>query len=203
MMETAVFVRHKYFFLKFECMNTLRRPFTQSLPVIVGCLCLGNLLRADTSKLESNSPFLPPGYSTIKPAPKRQVQQPESPLARDMEFRGVVQLDGTYHFSLFKKSENKGYWIPENGLENGIEVSSFDADSMQVTVTVSGRSEQLTLMAASEDPLPVVAKPPFPDLTANAPQLPPNFQLPNKISQNQAPTRRTIPRRRVIIPSKR
>jgi hypothetical protein len=100
---------------------------------------------------------------------------------------------------LFKKSENRGYWIPEDGYENGIEVSNFDVDSMQITVTANGRSEQLSLVAASEDPLPVVAT--SPASAVKAPILPPGVRLRNSANKNP-PTRRTIPRRRVILPTK-
>ena len=132
-------------------MSLQQNRFIKGLLIIGGCLCLNSFLLAAPSKLESNSPFLPPGYSRFKPQPPKPVKkQPNSPLAREYEFRGVVQLNGIYHFSLFKKSESQGYWIPEGGIENGIEVSNFDADGMLITITVDGRSEQLNLVTASE-----------------------------------------------------
>lgn len=194
----------KYAFLSLIRMNALRHQFSKSLLIIGSCLYLNSLLLAAPSKLESNSPFLPPGYSTLKPTLPKPVTQPNSPLARELEFRGVVQLNGTYHFSLFKKSENKGYWIPENGIEDGIEVSNFDADGMLITVTVNSRSEQLSLMTASENPLPVPTTSPSAPIT-NIP-APPTALFPSgaqaqKNTPNE-PARRTIPRRRVILPPK-
>ena len=185
-------------------MNTLQHQFIKGLPLIISyCFCCNSFLHAATSKLESDSPFLPPGYSKIKQLPPKPTRQPKSPLAKELEFRGVVQLNGIYHFSLFKKSENKGYWISENGSENGIGVSDFDSDSMEITVTVNGRSEKLALMAASEDPLPVVAKPSLPTPAMTPPNLPTNVQ-PRNNTNNKTPTRRrTIPRRRVIVPNKK
>ncbi len=180
-------------------MNALQHLFIKSLLVISACACL-NSLSVASSKLESNSPFLPPGYSRLKPTPQKPVQQSNSPLARDLEFRGVVQLKGAYQISLFKKSENRGYWIAENSSENGISVSNFDAASMSITVTADGRSEQVSLMAASANPLPVVAT--SPSATSASPPLPPNIQAPNNTRKSQ-PTRRTIPRRRVILPPKK
>ena len=164
------------------------------------CLCLQGALNAAPSKLESNSPFLPPGYGELKPVLPKTVQKANSPLAGELEFRGVVQLDGVYQFSLFKKSENQSYWISEGESENGITVNDFSADSMLITVTLNGRSEQLGLVTASENPLPVVANSPSVQ-SQLPPELPPNILSPAN-TRNDQPQRRTIPRRRVILPSK-
>ena len=154
------------------------------------------LLCAEPSKMISDSPFLPPGYNKQKPSnlPNR-VTQTNGPLSKDFEFRGIVQLNNVYQFSLFKKSENKAYWISENSSENGISIRDFDLDSMRITVSANGQSEQLTLMTASENPLPVAA----------SPQTLPNVIKPTQPIPTQsksAPVRRTIPRRRVILPKK-
>lgn len=192
-------------------MKTLRQPFVKILLLLSSCLCFSGVLSAEPSKLESHSPFLPPGYSNKpKQPPQRAVQRAtSSPLTKDLEFRGVVQLNGAYVISLFKKSENKSYWITEDGSEDGMSVSKFDADSMKVTVTSDGRSEQLSLMAASENPLPVVTG--AASATASKPIQPPipapssNVQ-PAANSTRQATNtarRRTIPRRRISTPQNR
>ena len=179
----------------------------QYLITIGFCVFMYSTLPATPSKLESHSPFLPPGYSSLKPALPPKVQKPNNPLAKELEFRGVVQLNGTYQFSLFKKSENRGYWISENGSKNGISVSKFDPESMNIKVTMNGRSEQLTLMTASESPLPVIAaSPPVPNHATPAISRPTPPNIPTLNSSNKtSPTvkRRTIPRRRVIVPPKR
>ena len=174
-----------------------------SLPIVVGYFCLNGILHAGPSRLESNSPFLPPGYSTVQAPPPKPVQRPINPVVGELEFRGVVQFDGIYHFSLFKKSENRGYWISEDDDESEIKVSNFDIDNMIVTIIYNGRSEKLSLVAASENPLPVVANsPPKPPLQGQAPPMPtpPGFQSPENKPKNNLPRRRTIPRRRLIIP---
>ncbi len=156
---------------------------------------------ADT--LESKNPFLPPGYGTEKPEPSKPVVQVNGPISREVEFRGLIKLDGNYQFSVFNKSENKSYWIMENQSEGGITVRGYDARSKTITVNMNGRSERLTLMSATDAPLPVVssvtqtATP-----NANQPVLPPGLgNLTNKNSNNS--NRRTVvPRRRVILPKK-
>ena len=169
--------------------------------IAAACLTFGIALFASESKLESNSPFLPPGYSTEKPEPPKPVQKVNGPLSRELEFRGVVQLNGVYEFSLFQKSENRGYWIPENGSENGISVRDFKLDAMQITVTLNGRAEQLTLMDATDSPLPVAQS-----TAAAKPTKQPNQpNIPGLNTSNKRPTttNRVIPRRRVILPKKK
>jgi hypothetical protein len=152
------------------------------------------------SKLETNSPFLPPGYNTKKPAPPKPTPKSNGPLTRELEFRGVVQMNGVYEFSLFNKKENRGYWITENGSENGLSVRNFNLDAMSITVTLNGRTEQLTLMTATDSPLPVAistaAKPPK---RPNQPNIP-GLNTTRKPSSSKS---RVIPRRRVILPKKK
>ena len=148
----------------------------------------------------TDSPFLPSGYSKKKPAPVRPTPATNGPLAKQLEFRGVVQMNDTYEFSLFNKKENRGYWIPENGNVNGVSVRNFKLDSMTITVSLNGRTEQLTLMSATDSPLPVVAstvtKPPQP---AQPPIIP---GLNTNTTQKKNTSSRVIPRRRVILPKK-
>ena len=164
-------------------------------------------LFAEPSKLASNSPFLPPGYNNKKPALPEPLpmQQTNGPLAKDFEFRGIVQIEGAYQFSVFRKSENKAYWISENGSESGIKISNFDLDSMRITLSANGQSEQITLMAASENPVPMpVATPPqmpMPIPNDMQKQVQPIATPINNTTQRPTP-RRTIPRRRVILPKK-
>ena len=119
-------------------------------------LPLSAALIATASSLETDSPFLPSGYSNKKPAPVRPTPATNGPLAKQLEFRGVVQMNDTYEFSLFNKKENRGYWIPENGNVSGVSVRNFKLDSMTITVSHNGRTELLTLMSATDSPLPVV-----------------------------------------------
>ena len=160
--------------------------------ISLACLTLGISLAAASSKLESNSPFLPAGYN--KPVePPKPPPVVNGPLSRELEFRGIVQMNGIYEFSLFNKKLNRGYWIAENGTESGISVRNFDLAGMRITVTQNGRPEQLTLMTATDSPLPVAF--------SMTPQAPPGITLPGLNNRPKPPlTRRVIPRRRVIMP---
>ena len=168
--------------------------------IALACLTLSVSLSAADSKLESNSPFLPPGYNTKKPEPPKPAPKANGPLSRELEFRGIVQMNGVYEFSLFNKKENRGYWIAENGAESGISVRNFDLDAMRISVTLNGRTEQLTLMTATDSPLPVAisttAKPTKQARQPNIPGLTPSTTKKKSAS-------RVIPRRRVILPKKK
>ena len=167
--------------------------------IILLCLASNAALHAASSKLESNSPFLPAGHNTMKVAPKPPPVV-NGPLSRELEFRGIVQMNGVYEFSLFNKKLNRGYWIAENGAESGISVRNFDLDAMRISVTLNGRTEQLTLMTATDSPLPVAisttAKPTKQPGLPNIPGLTPSTTKKKSAS-------RVIPRRRVILPKKK
>ena len=169
------------------------------LLISLACLTLGISLAAASSKLESNSPFLPAGHNSMKVVPKTPPVV-NGPLSRELEFRGIVQMNGIYEFSLFNKKLNRGYWIAENGAESGISVRNFDLSRMRTTVSQNGRSEQLTLMTATDSPLPVaIAVPPTStNSTPTRVSSRPKFSKFGPNSEKNA----AIPRRRVILPKK-
>ncbi|MBL6912166.1 MAG: hypothetical protein ISR40_00705 [Puniceicoccaceae bacterium] len=153
---------------------------------------------ADT--LESSNPFLPPGYGEAKPEPPKPVVQTNGPISREVEFRGIMNYGGAYQVSVFNKSENKSYWLYENRSEGGITVRGYDTDSKTITVNMNGRSERLTLMSATDAPLPVVSSVSQPGkASANNPVLPPGLENTNDNNDNND-RRRVIPRRSVILP---
>jgi hypothetical protein len=178
----------------------VRAPYQARLALVLALCALNSAsaLHAASSKLESNSPFLPAGHNTMKVAPKPPPVV-NGPLSRELEFRGIVQMNGIYEFSLFNKKLNRGYWIAENGAESGISVRNFDLDAMRIAVTMNGRTEQLTLMAATDSPLPVAismpTKPPQQPGLPNIPGLTPS-------TTKKPSASRVIPRRRVILPKK-
>ena len=154
--------------------------------------------------LESSNPFLPPGYGEKKEAPKPVVQS-NGPISREIEFRGLVKMKGQYQFSLFNKRDQKSYWLKENeAAAQGISVRNYDSGSQSLTVSMSGRTERITLIAANSTPLPVVASvSPLINTNGNAnkPGLPPVLQNITKPNTNND-VKRAVPRRRVILPKK-
>jgi len=174
------------------------RLLTLTLTLTLTLLSNVSALSAET--LESSNPFLPPGYGEKKPEAPAPVVQTNGPISREVEFRGVVKLNGVYQFSVFNKSEQKSYWLYDNQAEGGISVRGYDADSRTLTVNMDGRSERLTLMSASDAPLPVISS--VSNANANQPVLPPGLQNITNNNNNDDNRRRVIPRRRVILPKK-
>lgn len=151
------------------------------------------------STLSERSPFLPPGYGKEEVKPVEPVVQPQGPISRELEFRGIVQIDGVYQFSVYNKKEQKGYWLKENEREDGIAINDFDENASTIVIMMNGRSERLSLMAASEQPLPVSQVGSPSSNKSRASVLPP--ELRNK-NQGSTSRRKVVPRRRVILPKK-
>ena len=159
--------------------------------VIISTPLIGNNL-----ELPYNSPFLPQNYGIKKMAPLPQPVRGNGLISRQIEFRGIIQLGGSYRFSLFNKKENKGYWVSENEGSNGIKAINYNPDSMSLTLSMNGTVEQLTLISANESPLPVaVSVPP----SKETPLSNTNLTAPKPQTTNKA---RVVPRRRVILPKK-
>ena len=160
------------------------------------------MLSAET--LESNNPFLPPGYGEKKEAPEPVVQS-NGPISREIEFRGLIKMNGQYQFSLFNKRDQKSYWLKENeAAAQGISVRDYNSGSQSLTVSKNGRTERITLIDAKSSPLPVVASVSPPVNTngnAKQPGLPPVLQNITKPTNNND-VKRAVPRRRVILPKK-
>lgn len=152
------------------------------------------------NELVEKSPFLPPDHNAKPAEPEKPEVQPQGPISRELEFRGIVKMDGKYQFSIYNKKDQKGYWLTENeAAKSGLVVRDFDADSSSVIVNMNGRSERLTLADTSDSPMPVAqAKPTTPNQAS--PVLPP--QLNNRNQAGNSNNKRTIPRRRVILPKK-
>ena len=176
--------------------RTSRRGFAFALLAGVSVL--------SAESLESSNPFLPPGFSEKKEAPEPVVQS-NGPISREIEFRGLVKVNGQYQFSLFNKRDQKSHWLKENeAATQGISVRNYDSGSQSLTVSMSGRTERITLIAANSSPLPVVASVSPPVNTngnAKLKGLPPVLQNITKPNTNND-VKRAVPRRRVILPKK-
>lgn len=169
-------------------------------PAIIALAAVTYWLPAHAADLSEKSPFLPAGYGVKKAVAPKPVPQANGPLSRELEFRGLIQLGDTYRFSIFNKKENKSYWITEKDPQNGISAENFDPEEMSIEIRYNGRTERITLISASDSPLPVQKAQPNNARTKQNANLP----RPTKASNNNQTNakRTTIPRRRVILPKK-
>ena len=174
----------------------------RAIVTVLSILCLPVMLAAQKT-LEQNSPFLPPGYQENKPAEPEAPQAPPGMIAREIEFRGIVKFGNEYQFSLFDKRAQKGYWIKMNETQGGMSVRSYNPSEMSIAVSRDGRTERVSLLQATENPLPVPVAQVQPQ--AQPQQLPGAAQPTPAVrpaEQNQPNNVRTVPRRRVILPQR-
>jgi len=150
--------------------------------------------------LSERSPFLPPGYGVENMEPKKPEVQQQGPISRELDFRGIVEIDGQFQFSIFNKKEQKSYWLREDSSsESGILVSSYSPQSSSIIVTLNGRSERLTLASPTDTPLSVGSSAASTGGTKSATSvLPPQLQNPNN-NRSKVPPRSG---RRVVLPTR-
>ncbi|MEC8614004.1 MAG: VCBS domain-containing protein [Verrucomicrobiota bacterium] len=180
----------------YSTIRTFRRGVSVSLFTSVSIL--------SAESLKSSNPFLPPNFGEEEEAPQPVVQS-NGPISREIEFRGLFKMNGQYQFSLFNKRDQKSYWLKENeAAAQGISVRNYDSGSRSLTVSINGRTERITLIAAKSSPLPVVASV-SPPVNANAnakqPIIPSSLQKTSNGNNNNN-VNRAVPRRRVILPKK-
>lgn len=111
--------------------------------------------------LVENSPFIPSGFQP----PEERRQAPERPTpqpTRNLEFRGVYELDGVLHINVHDRSQNKGEWVKINDTSAGFFVTAFSLEKDTITLEVDGQTTELTLSStqrapAAPQPQPTVA----------------------------------------------
>jgi len=111
-----------------------------------------------------SNPFLPPGAKTsrppapvVKPMPVAPKPKPVNP---NLELRGIFRYRDVWHFSIYDKVKNKGFWVtPGDALtEANIEVESFD-EANDVLKLKGGMSLSLRESANKTLPVPGQGKP--------------------------------------------
>ena len=118
------------------------------------------------------NPFLPPGAKNARPPAPVVRQVPVAPKPKpvnpNLELRGTFRYREVWHFNVFDKVKNKGFWItPGDALtEANIEVESFD-EAKDVLKLKGGMSLSLresagkTLSVPGQGkPKPIAKKPP-------------------------------------------
>lgn len=155
---------------------------------------------AGESNLITNSPFLPPGYGQKAPEPEPEPEIiAQGPLSRELEFRGIFEMNGVTKFSVFDKSEQKGQWIPLNGGDSKYTIVRYNEPKRSITVKSAGRLEEIFLHAADDKPMPVVGA------ASTTTNQRPNSRTNNTTNQQNGianprtnRTGTTVPRRRII-----
>ena len=177
--------------------NTRTKEKIMRFILLFSALCLFFQQEMIAGSLVNKNPFLPTDYKKNDISVTRPESQQSGAISKLVEFRGLFTLGNVTHFSLYNKRVNKGYWVSENQSEGGISVGHYDERSKAITISMNGRTGRLTLMSATNTPLPVVASYKQP---AAQKMILPSAQ--NNKSVQQEDRSRVIPRRRVILPKK-
>lgn len=101
--------------------------------------------------LVENSPFIPSGFQP--PEDRRQAPvRPTPPPARNLEFRGVYELDGILHINVHDRSQNKGEWVRLNDTSAGFLVTALSLDTDTITLEIDGQTAELALSSTQRAP---------------------------------------------------
>jgi len=103
------------------------------------------------------NPFLRPGEQNrklppvVRPAPPPPAPKP---INSNLELRGFFKFKEVWHFAIFDKVKNKGFWLKKGeSFDDGkILIESFDSNSE--TVRLKG-GQSLTLKASQHQVMPV------------------------------------------------
>ena len=126
------------------------------------------------------NPFLRPGSqnrnpsSIVKPAPPPPSPKP---INSNLELRGFFKFEGTWHFALFDKVKNKGYWLKKGeSFDDGkVQIESFNPET-EVVKMKGGQT--LSLKASQHKIMPVPSAQPVKKKNTVAPAKSP-IRLPN------------------------
>ena len=132
-----------------------------------------------SSHAQSN-PFLRPGSqnrkptSIVKPAPPPPSPKP---VNSNLELRGFFKFEGTWHFALFDKVKNKGYWLKKGeSFDDGkVQIESFNPET-EVVKMKGGQT--LSLKASEHKVMPVPSAQPVKKKNTTASTKSP-IRLPN------------------------
>ena len=116
---------------------------------------LFNAQSLEASDLIDNSPFVPddfsPDYSQLISAPGNSNRE----LTRMLEFRGFYSLAGEYYFNIYNNAKQKSDWVRIRESESPYQVLRFERNRNLIYIKFNSRTEKLTLVRPTHDPLPV------------------------------------------------
>ena len=103
------------------------------------------------------NPFLRPDQLQAKPPPViKPAPPPPKPIPRNsnIEFRGYYVFQGEWHFALYDKSKNEGYWLRKGEALEGQQIRVENFQPENETIELSG-GWSLSLIKSDGKVLPV------------------------------------------------
>ncbi len=94
-------------------------------------------------------------------------QKPVPNKLDNVEFTGLLSFGGEVTISLFDTKENRSFWVPLDGSQEGFSVSGFDEDAGTISVSFNGVTREIPIneneIVAMKQPVPQSrAEPPAP-----------------------------------------
>lgn len=128
---------------------------------IVTCLLVGIIVYSPVAgnSLIDNSPFIPPGFNPPSNQPSQAARKAGGIRPGNLEFRGVYQLRGTYHFHIYNRSEKEGAWLALKDESQPYNILEFNEQENSVLVLVDGQEEKLVLKTPDNRPISVKTAP--------------------------------------------
>ncbi|MBC2592833.1 hypothetical protein H5P28_01025 [Ruficoccus amylovorans] len=122
------------------------------------CLCAAGIATADEALVE-HSPFLPPGWGEKKVTPPAAITTAPSFISRQLEFKGLIEMDGVTRFSIFDKKNNVGHWVTVDESINDFEVVRYDPQKQSILIRSGGQTEEIALATADDSPMQISGAP--------------------------------------------
>ena len=150
------------------------------------------------ANLVENSPFIPDGFDTSKANQAVQKKNAPGVATRDLEFRGVYSLNGTYYFNIYNKKDQKGSWLSLEEGNDAYSVLEFAEESNSLSISIDGEVEELALKTPSDKPIPVQTK------SRSSARTRQRSNVTRRSSGTSAARKRQpVVRRRVVVPTQR
>ncbi len=166
------------------------------LSYLAAGLCFAGTLAAE-SNLISKSPFLPPGWRPPQPPTVQPPPQAAPPiLARQLEFKGMIDFGDEQKFSLYDKKSGDSYWMPLNEMREGFQVIRYDPGRASIYIRSGGRTEELQMATVDETPMQISGGAAASVTASSTPSRPaPPSVTPSSSGTGNGPM---IPRRRIV-----
>ncbi len=176
-------------------------PRTARRVILAGmglCVCLSCL--AANGTLVEHSPFLPPGWGEEKEVPTPVVTTAPAIISRQLEFKGLIEMNGVTRFSIFDKKNNVGHWLALNESVGDFEIVRYDEKKPSILIRSGGRTEEIGLATPDDIPVQISGS-----ATASVSRSPggarPSVSISSSGSSNTRTNAPRIPRRRIVRPS--
>lgn len=157
-------------------------------------------MNAETqSSLLSNSPFLPPDYrKQSEKSTESEKKPPPVPnrLQSEVEFRGMLKMDGEWQFSIFDVQKQKSSWLKVNERFGEIQLTDYSSEDPSITVFRDGISVVIKLKETNKKSTPTEVTPP-----TRSKRVPARLNTRRNTTRIISRTRPRSRRRRIIPPA--